>query len=597
MLPNVISFFATICAYILLFTLKVEGFQRLFHAATANNEKSNLLRMLARTKGKFAVGDLAKPPLDKESFVQSIEGSKWERLEAHLLIDPKLESLQSLREELGKKCNHGELDWQVYEHVQMPDKPGYLDAILGDNRGLWPQHRRLLITIPFEESEEETIKAQLQEFVGKLVQQDKLEMCKIEDWEPGPMADVIKYGLVWESAPFPSELPDTAFAICRFVQLNWASESRISNGMEAISNFQNKLLENGALWCRILQADEAISVVKTIEIYKNEDSMLDITNSTLPSFLEELAPNRAAVNLVSQAHLPVSSCTFPVLRTRMASSKWMPRVVFPIAASDNMDSSQLKETIFDALQIGYRHFFLQGKEEAAIFSDVLRKADQDLQISRSDIFISFKYQIIPTASSEDIRSDVMDMLSTVGITKLDAIIFDWQLASSKSDKGSLKSSWSNVHEEFLSMDEQMHIGTLGLELKPLHIEDPSVPLPDIILTSCHPLDPQPEIQDFCQEKGIILMANFFDSPKADGNIHLSWEGNQQIKEVSEGNQRKPTQTVLAWNLKMNNSVLCPFTNNASEISSNYDLQTYNLLSDDLEKLKSLTDPDDEEKDD
>jgi len=392
MLPNVISFFATICAYILLFTLKVEGFQRLFHAATANNEKSNLLRMLARTKGKFAVGDLAKPPLDKESFVQSIEGSKWERLEAHLLIDPKLESLQSLREELGKKCNHGELDWQVYEHVQMPDKPGYLDAILGDNRGLWPQHRRLLITIPFEESEEETIKAQLQEFVGKLVQQDKLEMCKIEDWEPGPMADVIKYGLVWESAPFPSELPDTAFAICRFVQLNWASESRISNGMEAISNFQNKLLENGALWCRILQADEAISVVKTIEIYKNEDSMLDITNSTLPSFLEELAPNRAAVNLVSQAHLPVSSCTFPVLRTRMASSKWMPRVVFPIAASDNMDSSQLKETIFDALQIGYRHFFLQGKEEAAIFSDVLRKADQDLQISRSDIFISFKYQ-------------------------------------------------------------------------------------------------------------------------------------------------------------------------------------------------------------
>ena len=104
-------------------------------------------------------------------------------------------------------------------------------------------------------------------------------------------------------------------------------------------------------------------------------------------------------------------------------------------------------------------------------------------------------------------------------------------------------------------------------------------LPAVNQVEYHPWNQQKEIYEYCQKKGIVMVAY---SPLTQGRRL----GDQVIKAIGEKHGKSAAQVVLRWILQRG-VVTIPKSDRESRIKENADIFDFELDQEDMEKIAKL----------
>ena len=263
---------------------------------------------------------------------------------------------------------------------------------------------------------------------------------------------------------------------------------------------------------------------------------------------------------------------------------------------------EVYDVIREAIRIGYRHFdcaHIYGNERE--IGQALKDALDAGEVKRKDLWITSKLW-----NDSHLEKDVIPALETtlknLQLDYLDLYLMHWPVAFKKGvtfaksaeeyltpKEAPIIDTWTAI-EECFDEDLVRHIGVCNFNIKNLTMlmREGTLP-PEINQVELHPYLPQITLYDFCKEMDIFLTAY---SPLGSGDRTTKAENeplllrDEAVLEISEKHKCSPAQTLIAWALLRDTSVI-PKSSNPERMKENLASVDIELDRDDLRKLSML----------
>ncbi|MFH4976838.1 hypothetical protein AB6A40_003547 [Gnathostoma spinigerum] len=231
-----------------------------------------------------------------------------------------------------------------------------------------------------------------------------------------------------------------------------------------------------------------------------------------------------------------------------------------------------RNVIFDivdaALGCGYRMIDtaeLYGNE--AFIGEALKQYLPKYGLKREDIFITSKLQT-SNQGADKARPAVEGTLKALGVDYLDLFLIHWPgtgFDPTPFDAKLRAESW-DVLEDFYKTGKLKAIGVSNYEKK--HLDEllaKATVLPALNQCEYHPYFMQPDLIEYCKEKGIIFQAySSLGSPYSNAKL---MEDNL-IKQMAEKYKCSTAQFLLAWAINQGIGVL-PRSSKANHVRDNF----------------------------
>ena len=237
---------------------------------------------------------------------------------------------------------------------------------------------------------------------------------------------------------------------------------------------------------------------------------------------------------------------------------------------ENEDPEQCTESVRSALETGYRHIDTAqayGNEESV--GEGIEQAD----VPREDVFLATKVWT-SNLNYDDVIHSTTESLDKLDTGSVDLLYTHWP-AEEYDPEDTLP-----AFEELKDRGAIDRIGVSNFE--PEHLDEARDVLDEPIFANqveCHPLLPQKELRDYCDEHDIELVAY---SPLARGKVFEI----DELSEVAEKHDASEAQVSLAW-LRAKGVTVIPKATSDDHIADNWASLGVEVDAEDIETIDDI----------
>ena len=231
--------------------------------------------------------------------------------------------------------------------------------------------------------------------------------------------------------------------------------------------------------------------------------------------------------------------------------------------------SEAYEATLFALQNGYRHI-----DTATFYANEteIGKAVKDSGIDRNEIFVTTKLWNSDQGYDSALRA-FEKSLNNFGFDYVDLYLIHWPLT------GKRKDSWKAL-ERIYEEKAARSIGISNYTIR--HIEELKTyanVMPVVNQVEFNPFLYQKELQEYCEENGILIEAY---TPLTRGKKF----NDPVLRAIAEKYAKTPAQILIRWALQVHTIVL-PKSANKKRILENADIFDFEISDEDMQKLNAL----------
>lgn len=268
-----------------------------------------------------------------------------------------------------------------------------------------------------------------------------------------------------------------------------------------------------------------------------------------------------------------------------------------------------------AIETGYRLIdcaAVYGNEEE--IGQALHEILTSGSVQRSDLFIVskvFNNCHVVDGEEDRPREALMKTLQDLQLDQLDLLLMHWpiafldkELALPLRGKNAVPNPKYRIVEEFMDTWKSMmqlqeeglvrHIGVSNF--KPEQIEkilQAGLAKPVVNQVELHPYLQQPELQQYCHDKGIQLMAYSplgtaasYSGSSFPPDIGTTLLENPTVDAIAKIHGKSPAQILIRWSLQKG-FVCIPKSANPTRIQENFAVTDWSLTNEDMEELEKL----------
>jgi alcohol dehydrogenase (NADP+) len=264
----------------------------------------------------------------------------------------------------------------------------------------------------------------------------------------------------------------------------------------------------------------------------------------------------------------------------------------------------VKDAVLTAIKEGYRHIdcapIYNNEKEVG---EALKQAFDEGTVKREEMWITSKLwndshkndQVIPALKQtlKDLQLDYLDLyLIHWPVAFKDGVGFPEKAEDFHTLKEvPLTETWKGMQR---AMNEGLtrHIGVSNFKKEKIQeLFDGTGFAPEMNQVEMHPLLPQQDLVEFCQERDIHLTAY---SPLGSGDRSESMKRdneptlleNETINEIAKKHSVSPAQVLISWQI-LRNVVVIPKSTNPGRIKENFAAASLELNLEDIEKIDSI----------
>ncbi len=231
-----------------------------------------------------------------------------------------------------------------------------------------------------------------------------------------------------------------------------------------------------------------------------------------------------------------------------------------------------KESVKDALEIGYRHIdtaqYYENEKEVG-------KGIEESPINRKEIFLTTKVWRTNLAY-KDVLKTTKKSLKKLNTDYLDLLLIHWP--NNKIDLEETLDAMAELKDEGFIKNLGVSNFTLNL-LKDAQNKSKEPIFCDQV--EYHPFISHNDLLEFCQKNDIMLTAY---SPLARGKVL----GNEVLEEIGKKYGKTETQVSLRYLIQQKNVVAIPKASNPQHRKENIDIFDFELSSGEMEKIANLS---------
>ncbi|KAH9610723.1 hypothetical protein KSS87_003674 [Heliosperma pusillum] len=267
-----------------------------------------------------------------------------------------------------------------------------------------------------------------------------------------------------------------------------------------------------------------------------------------------------------------------------------------------MDKKDIKDLIFSAIKLGYRHFDCAADyQNEAEVGEALAEAFQSGLVKRDDLFITTK------ANHGHVLEACKDSLKKLRLDYLDLYLVHFPVATKHTGVGTTGSALDE--DGVLEIDTTISLETTWHAMEDLVskglVRSIGISNYDIFLTrdclayskikpavnqiETHPYFQRESLVKFCQKHSIVVTAH---TPLGGAAANHEWFGtvscldDSVLKGLAEKYKRTVAQVVLRWGLQRD-TVVIPKTSKTERLEENIQVFDFELEKEDVELIKSI----------
>ncbi|XP_073155716.1 NADP-dependent D-sorbitol-6-phosphate dehydrogenase-like [Henckelia pumila] len=270
-----------------------------------------------------------------------------------------------------------------------------------------------------------------------------------------------------------------------------------------------------------------------------------------------------------------------------------------------MDGKDIKNLLFHAIKIGYRHFDCAAdyKNEAEV-GDALAEAFQEGLVKREDLFITTK---LWNSDHGHVIEACKDSLKKLRLEYLDLYLVHFPVATRHTGVGttdsalgedgvldidttvSLETTW-HAMEDLVSMGL---VRSIGISNYDIYLTRDCLAYakvkPAVNQIETHPYFQRDSLVKFCQKHGVCVTAH---TPLGGAASNTEWFGSVSCLEdsVLKGLAKKYNKTVaqiaLRWGIQRN-TVVIPKSSKPDRLEENFLVFDFEIAKEDMELIKSV----------
>lgn len=232
------------------------------------------------------------------------------------------------------------------------------------------------------------------------------------------------------------------------------------------------------------------------------------------------------------------------------------------------EGPECEDAVLEAIKAGYRHFdTAQHYYNEHSVAQGMKKSG----LPREEFFVTTKTPWKITRAS--IHAEVEATLQRTDWGWIDLYLIHWPTGDSVE-------AWKAM-EELVEMGKVRNIGVSNFTVRrfeEVHFAA-GLSVPAVNQVELHPYFQQAELVDYCQAKGIHMMAY---SPLARAQI----QPDPQISAIAESVGRTPAQVMLRWGIQKG-FIILPKSRNPDRMRQNLALDDFELTGDQMESIRSV----------
>ncbi|KAJ9497922.1 hypothetical protein LTR99_002926 [Exophiala xenobiotica] len=247
--------------------------------------------------------------------------------------------------------------------------------------------------------------------------------------------------------------------------------------------------------------------------------------------------------------------------------------------------NEVREAVKNALLAGYRHIdtALAYGNEAEVGQGI-----KDSGVPREEIWITTK---LDNPWHKRVPEGIDSSLKSLQTDYVDLYLMHWPSSSVPEDLKKHYDDWNFIDtwremQKLVGTGKVRNIGVSNFVISNLEklLNDPSCKIvPAVDQIELHPNMPSPKTLQYCKEKGIHCTAysclGSTDSPLAK---------DKTLQAIAEAKGKSPQQVLLMWGLQRGTSVI-PKSVTKSRIEANFQIDDFELTSEEMQKLSSIPD--------
>ncbi|MCJ1341507.1 hypothetical protein MMC09_006803 [Bachmanniomyces sp. S44760] len=245
---------------------------------------------------------------------------------------------------------------------------------------------------------------------------------------------------------------------------------------------------------------------------------------------------------------------------------------------------EVRDAVSAALRKGYRHIdtaLAYGNEKE------VGQGIKDSGVPREEIWITTK---LDNTWHHRVEEGIASSLRDLGTGDVDLYLMHWPSSTDPSDTKKHLPDWNFVKTwqelQKLPATKVKNIGVSNFGIRNLEIllNDPSCKIiPAVNQIELHPNNPSPKLLDYCKQKGIHCTAY-----SCLGSTGSPLYKDPTLLKMADKKGKTPQQVLLVWGIQRGTSVI-PKTVNTGRVESNFDLDGWELSSQEMKELDGLTD--------
>lgn len=265
---------------------------------------------------------------------------------------------------------------------------------------------------------------------------------------------------------------------------------------------------------------------------------------------------------------------------------------------------EVKNAVLTAIKEGYRHIdcapIYNNEKEVG---EALNEAFEQGIVKREEMWITSKLwnnshkqeQVIPALKNtlDDLQLDYLDLyLIHWPVVFKSGVSFPENATDFLSlEQVPLTETWRGM-QKTVEQNLTKHIGVSNFKKEKIQqLIDDSDFVPEMNQVEMHPLLPQKDLVEYCQQRNIYLTAY---SPLGSGDRSEKMKqdneptllGNKVINEIAEKHDVSPAQILISWQLHRD-IVAIPKSTNSDRIKENFEANSIKLDDEDLGKINEI----------
>eukprot|EP00252_Welwitschia_mirabilis_P014019 TRINITY_DN31039_c0_g1_i1.p1 TRINITY_DN31039_c0_g1~~TRINITY_DN31039_c0_g1_i1.p1 ORF type:complete len:311 (-),score=61.01 TRINITY_DN31039_c0_g1_i1:127-1059(-) len=270
-----------------------------------------------------------------------------------------------------------------------------------------------------------------------------------------------------------------------------------------------------------------------------------------------------------------------------------------------MENHLVRDRIFHALQLGYRHFDCAAdyKNEAEV-GEALAEAIQKGLVKREELFITTK---LWNSDHGHVLEACKDSLKKLRLEYLDLYLVHFPIATKHTGVGTTSSALDengvleidttiSLETTWHAMEELVSAGlvrSIGISNYDIFLTRDCLAYskikPAVNQIETHPYFQRQSLVDFCQKHGIVITAH---TPLGGSTANIEWFGSVScledpcLQKVAKKYNKSAAQVALRWGIQRN-TIVIPKSSNIDRLKENIDIFSFELSKEDMEGIKKI----------